>query len=220
MAVSDLESAFSFLSDLALNNKRIWFEEHKGAYEKAKNTFEGFVDDLILHMSPFEDLTGVRARDCIMRIYRDVRFSKDKTPYNTSMTAFIVAGGRKSGRSGFGLRLAPGDSAAAGGFWEPSPEQLALFRRAIDRDSRAFDDIIASPDFVRTFGSLKGEKLKTAPQGYAKDHPAVELLKFKQLFVIRSFQDQAVYAADFMDRLVDTFRIMKPFIDYLNMVAA
>jgi uncharacterized protein (TIGR02453 family) len=216
VAVYDLKSVLAFLSALALNNKRVWFEEHKATYEGVRAIFEEFVDELIRRLTPFEDLAGLSARDCVMRIYRDVRFSKDKTPYNTSMTAMIAAGGRKSGRAGFGLRLSPGDSGAAGGFWEPSSEQLARFRRAIDQDTQTVLDIIQAPEFVRTFGGLKGEKLKTVPQGFAKDHHAVELLKFKQIFVVCSFSDKTVCAGDFLDRLVDTFRTMKPFLDYLN----
>jgi uncharacterized protein (TIGR02453 family) len=218
MAAYELESVLAFLSDLALNNKRVWFEEHKAAYQEAKATFDRLVNELIGRLSVFEDLTGLAAKDCVMRIYRDIRFSKDKTPYNTSMTAMIVAGGKKSRRAGFGLRLAPNDSAVAGGFWELTSEQLARFRHALGRDLRVFSEILGDPTFAVTFDGLKGERLKTVPQGYGKDHPAAEILRFKQLYVMRSFPDQAVFAGDFVDRLVDTFRVMKPFLDYLNKV--
>ena len=220
MYLYDLKDVLDFLSDLALNNERTWFEEHRVAFEKARLTFEKLVDELIRRLSAFEDTTGVTARDSVFRIYRDIRFSKDKTPYKTWMAALIAAGGKKSGRYGYGLHVGPNDTMAAGGLWDPRPEQLALFRRAIDRDARAFFDLIEAPEFVRTFGGLKGEKLKGAPRGYAKDHPAVEFLKFKEVYVARSFPDQAVIADDFVDQLAGAFRVMKPFLDYLNAAAS
>ena len=152
-----------------------------------------------------------------MRIYRDIRFSRDKTPYKTWMAALIAKGGKKSGRAGYGLRLAPGDTVAAGGYWEPKPEQLAAFRSSVDRDPQAH---LAPFSRIRNSHGPSGaswvRELKTAPQGYAKDHPAVDLLRLKQIYVARRFEDRAVCAGDFADHLVETFRIMKPFVDYLN----
>ncbi len=216
MSPYDLKGVLNFLSGLALNNRRPWFEEHKADFEKARLTFENLIDEVIRRLSAFEDLSGLTAKDCVMRMYRDIRFSKDKTPYKTAMVASIAAGGKKSGRCGYGLHLAPKETMAGGGLWDPQPAQLAMFRRTIDRDPLAFSKLIEAPEFERTFGGLKGEKLKSAPQGYAKDHPAVEILKLKQVYVARSFPDRAVIADDFVDRLIDTFRVMKPFIDYFN----
>lgn len=219
MAAHDLKGVLDFLSALALNNERPWFEEHKSAFERARLTFESLVDELIDRLSTFEDFSGLRARDCIMRIYRDIRFSKDKSPYKTAMVAVISPGGKKSGRHGYGLHLAPNDTMAGGGLWDARPEQLALFRRKVDREPRVLSDIVEGREFVRVFGGLKGEKLKSAPRGYAKDHPAVEILRLKQVYVARRFPDKDVFARDFVERLVDTFRVMKPFLDYLNVEA-
>ena len=216
MPAYDLKSILDFLSDLASHNNRPWFEGHKSVYEKARAAFEEFVEALIGRLSPYEDLAGVTAKASIMRIYRDIRFSKDKTPYNAWMAAMIATGGRKSQLAGFGVRLAPRDSGAAGGFWDPTPEQLDEFRRAVDLGSQALSDVIGTPKFVRIFGGLKGEKLKNVPKGYAKDHPAGELLKLKQVYVVRSFSDQAVSKDNFLDDLVASFVVMKPFLDYLN----
>ena len=216
MSPYNLEGVLAFLSNLALNNNRPWFEEHKEDFEKARRSFEALIDELIRRLSAFDDLSGLTAKECIIRIYRDIRFSRDKTPYKTAMGASMAAGGRKSGRCGYGLHLSPGETKAAGGFWEPLPAQLAAFRRAVDRDPRALSDITAAPEFVKTFGGLKGDKLKSVPRGYAKDHPAIEVLRLKQAYVARLFPDQAVIADDFIDRLIDAFRLMKPFLDYLN----
>jgi uncharacterized protein (TIGR02453 family) len=212
----DLKGVLDFLSELAVNNSRPWFEEHRTAFEKARSTFEGLVDELIRDISAFDDLSGLTAKDCVLRIHRDIRFSRDKTPYKTAMVAAIMAGGRKSGRAGYGLHMAPNETMAAGGFWEPEPEQLAMFRRAISRDPRTFLDIVEAPGFVRLFGNVRGEKLKSAPQGYAKDHPAIEILKLKQVYVARAFTDEAVIATGFVDQISATFRTMRPFVDYLN----
>jgi uncharacterized protein (TIGR02453 family) len=220
MATFDPEPALTFLSDLAINNNRPWFEKHKGVYNEARTIFESLIDELIRRFSDYEDLSGVTADASIMRIYRDVRFSKDKTPYNPWMAAHIAPGGKKSGRLGFGLRLTSGDTGAAGGLWTPSPEQLALFRRTLDDDERSFLELIEAPDFVRHFGNLQGGRLKTTPKGYAKDHPAAEFLKLKQVYVVRSFSDKEVLENEFVDQLVATFLAMKPFLDYLNGVIA
>jgi uncharacterized protein (TIGR02453 family) len=220
MTTYNLESVLTFLSDLATNNNRPWFEKHKGPYSKARAVFEGLVDELIHRLSAYEDLSGVTAEASIMRIYRDVRFSKDKTPYNAWMAAHIAPGGKKSGRLGFGLRLAPGNSGAAGGLWAPSPQQLAIFRRAVDSDDRKLLDLVEAPGFVEQLGGLQGESLKTTPRGYPKDHPAAGLLKLKQVYVVRSFGDETVLADDFVDQLVAAFVAMKPFLDYLNGVIA
>jgi uncharacterized protein (TIGR02453 family) len=219
MPTHDHTSVIEFLADLSFNNNRTWFEEHKGSYEKARDAFVGLVNELIGRLSLYEDMSGVTPKNSIMRIYRDVRFSKDKTPYNAWMAAHIAPGGKKSGSLGFGLRLSPGVSGSAGGLWTPSPDQLTKFRRAIKGDFDTFDGIVKAPDFIRRFGGLQGESLKTVPKGYDKDHPAAEFIKLKQIYVIRTFGDDAVYADDFMDQLVEDYLVMKPFLDYLNKVA-
>jgi uncharacterized protein (TIGR02453 family) len=217
MSSFDLGYVLDFLSDLAVNNDRAWFAKHKATYEKARSIFEEFVDELIHRLSASEDdVAGLTAKDCVMRIYRDIRFSRDKTPYKTWMAALIASGGRKSGRCGYGLLLGPSHTMAAGGFWEPKPEQLAMFRRAVDRDPQTILAIVEAQKFLQTFGALKGEKLVKAPQGYAKDHIAIELLRLKQVYVARSFSHPEVCAGDFADLLMDAFRAMKPFLNYLN----
>ena len=191
MSSFDLRYVLDFLSDLALNNERTWFNKQKGAFEKARLIFEGFVDELIRRLSASEDdLTGLTAKDCVMRIYRDLRFSRDKTPYKTWMAALIAAGGKKSGRFGYGLRLGPGDTMAAGGLWDPKPEQLAKFRHAVDRDPRPILTLVEAPEFLRMFGGLKGEKLRKRPQGMQRTILPLEILKLKQVYVARSFPDR------------------------------
>ena len=217
----NLQVTLDFLGMLQAHNNREWFENNRAAYERARETFEIFVDRLIRDAGRIEDLKGVAARDCIFRIYRDVRFSKDKSPYKTNMAAMIVAGGRKSGRQGYYVHLAPHDeSMIAGGLYMPSSEQIGKFRRAIARDAAPFKKIIGAREFKKYFGTLEPEKLKNAPLGFPRDHPEIELLKWKQVVVMHPLADEQVSAPDLVPYAVRVFKAMKPFLDYLNSILA
>jgi uncharacterized protein (TIGR02453 family) len=213
----NLHTSLSFLAALAPNNEKPWFDAHKSQYEAAKQNFEVFVTDLIEHISQFDDLGGLRAKDSIMRIYRDIRFSKDKTPYKDHLGASLAPGGKKAIKLAYYFHLAPHDkSLAAGGLWDPTPEQLAAFRQVIDRDPKPFKAIIEAPAFVKTFGGVKGNQLANAPKNYPKDHPEIALLRQKQICVWQSFTDDALVAPNFCAQIAASFKIMKPFLDYLN----
>lgn len=215
----DLRPVLQFLSRLKKNNNRDWFEKNKDQYENATAQFEVLIGRLIAGLSRIEDLQGLTPRDCMMRIYRDVRFSKDKSPYKTGLGAEIVSGGRKSGRLGYHIHLQPDATMIAGGMWEPTPEQLTRFRQAISGDASSFRKILDSAPFKRHFGEVTGDKLKTAPQGYAADHPEIELLRYKQVCVMEKFDDDSVVLPKFEAAALESLKSMKPFIDYLNKVA-
>src|SRR5215212_3171464 len=139
----ELRPVLDFLSDLKRHNNKAWFEENRAAYEIAKTCFESFVDQLIGEYEKTEDLGGISAKDCIMRIYRDTRFSKDKSPYKTNMSATIAPGGKKSTSLGYHLHMQPhSETLIAGGLYMPTPEQLAKFRRAIAQDAAPFKAIL------------------------------------------------------------------------------
>ncbi len=210
----------TFLDSLKRNNNRDWFEQNRTKYELARTQFETLVDELILEYSRVEDLHGVRAKDCVMRIFRDVRFSKDKSPYRTSLGASIGPGGRRSTRMAYYLQLEPHDkSMIAGGLYRPEPAQLAAFRASIDRAAGKFKKIVNDKEFKKYFGSIEAnEKLKTAPQGYAKDHPEIDLLRLKQVTVARLFTDEEILAQQFTQQAIKTFTVMKPFLDYFNAI--
>src|SRR5689334_1807188 len=160
----DLKPVLDFLSDLKRHNNKAWFEEHRAAYETARTHFENFVDQLISEYGGLENLGSITAKDCIMRIYRDTRFSKDKSPYKTNMSATIAPGGKKSIRQGYYLHIQPDNGTLiAGGLYMPTPEQLAGFRATIDRDAAPFKRILDSKAFKKYFGTLEGEKVKTVP---------------------------------------------------------
>ena len=215
-----LKPILSFLQALEKNNNKAWFDKNRASYEKAKSLFEGLVDRIILEYGQFENLSGISAKDCVMRIYRDIRFSKDKTPYKTNMGASIGPGGKKSSRLSYYLNIQPPDrSMIAGGFHSPETGQLSKFREAIDRDARPFKSIISAKAFQQYFGTVEGEKLKTVPQGYGRDHPELEILRLKEVVAVHHLSDEMVLSSKLESHVIEAFRAMKPFLDYLNSVA-
>jgi uncharacterized protein (TIGR02453 family) len=215
----DLKSVLDFLSDLKQHNNKAWFEEHRAAYEVARTNFENFVDQLIGEYGEIEDLGGITAKDSIMRIYRDTRFSKDKSPYKTNMGATIAPGGKKSMDLGYHIHMQPHDETLiAGGLYMPTPEQLARFRMAIDQDAAPFKALLEDKEFKKYFGRLDGEKVKTVPQGYSRDHPEIELLRFKQVVIVHRLSDEMVLSPKFSTDVIKTFTAMKSFLDYLNAI--
>jgi len=215
----NLKPVLSFLTDLHENNNKAWFDQNRARYEAARARFEELVEYFIAEINAFEDLGAVSAKDAIFRINRDIRFSKDKTPYKTNFGADIVAGGRKSGKLGYYIHLSPpNQSFVAGGMHMPMPEQLTKFRRAIDRDASAFKKITGNKNFVGYFGTIDGERLRTAPQGYSRDHPEIDLLRLKEVTVGHRFTDKQVLSRAFPEDAVQAFKAMKPFLDYLNRV--
>ncbi len=217
--ILNLEPILRFLEELNQHNYKAWFDQNRAAYETPRDTFEQFVDTLIDELRDSDHLQGLSARDCIFRINRDIRFTKDKSPYKTNLSATIAPGGRKSTRLGYYVSIAPhGQSLAAGGLHMPTSEQLARFRQAIDRDAATFKEITQGSAFMQTFGALEGEKLKTAPQGYDREHPDIELLKLKQITVVHNFTDNEVVGRAFPGQVVSVCRAMKPFLDNLNAI--
>ena len=216
---NDLKPMLTFLAQLRDHNNREWFEQHRAEYEDAKSRFENLVEQLIAGLAPVDDLAGLQAKDCVMRIFRDVRFSKDKSPYKTNMAANLTPGGRKSHKLGYHLSLAPGgESILAGGIYMPEPAELNRLRDALARDAAPLKAIAKDKAFKRYFGQLEGEKLKTVPQGYDRDHPDIELLRFKQLLAVHRLPDDVVLGPRFTAHALKVCAAMKPFNKYLNEV--
>jgi uncharacterized protein (TIGR02453 family) len=216
----DLEPVLRFLSELSQNNHKAWFDQHRPDYETARGAFERLVNGLIDEFRVSDGLQSLAARECMPRINRDIRFSKDKSPYKTNLAAYIAPGGWKSvmsAHSGYYLSIEPGGrSMLAGGMHMPTPEQLNRFRQEIDRDASEFKALANSPDFAAVFGAVGGERLKTAPQGYDRSHPEIALLQLKQVTVTHSFTDPQILAGDFAARAASVCRAMRPFLDYLD----
>lgn len=212
------KKTFDFLKDLGKNNDRDWFTENKPRYEEAKQEFEVFITDLIANIVAFDPLIAdVKAKKAIFRIYRDTRFSKDKTPYKTNMGAHMVAYSLKPhDRAGYYIHIEPGKSMIAGGAYLPPGPWIKAIRQEIDYNPQEFKDIIGNVDFKKYFGDIEGDKLKTVPKGYAKDHPEIELLKHKSFLAANYLDDKAVLAPSFLQYSTDAFKAMKPFDDFLN----
>jgi len=212
-------STINFLRNLQKNNNRPWFEEHRTAYDEARADFFNLVEELIKRIAQFDAHIGrLAVKDCVFRINRDVRFSKDKRPYKNNMACYINREGKKGNGAGYYLHIEPGQSFAAGGIWMPEPAVLAGIRQEIDYNFVEWEKIINHKDFKKTFtkGVNSEEVLVRPPKGYDEDNPAINYLKMKSFTVSRSFTDKNVQDKDFVKEVTDTFKTMKPFIDFLN----
>ena len=213
------KETLAFLSDLKAHNARDWFADNKPRYEAARADFEAFVAQLIGAVAQFEPTVApLEAKDCVMRIYRDTRFSKDKTPYKTSLNAHLLAGGRRQerGRAGYYIHLAPGDCFLAGGAYTPSGEWMGRIRASIETDAGALKKIVGAKDFKKYFGAITGAQLKTAPRGYAKDHAEIELLRYKSFLAVHAVPDKVATGPRFLVHAGKVFAAMQPFDAFLN----
>ena len=204
---------FSFFKKLEQNNNREWFEAYKPDFKAMETEVKQFGEALKNKLNQHDSIDRFK----LFRIYRDVRFSKDKTPYKTH---FGMAWHRTKPeyRGGYYLHLKPNDIFLACGFWDPNPADLKRIRQEIDMDGDEYRDIINEPNFKRVWGELQGDAVKTAPKGYAKDHPNIDLLRHKQhIFMIR-YTAQDVIAANFIDRLDTALQAVRPFVDYMSAV--
>lgn len=216
--MSITKSTFQYLQDLKNNNTREWFHANKKRYEIVKSDFEETIKELIGSIGEFENMTGVEVKHCNYRIARDVRFTHDKAPYKSWLSASFSEGGRKSGRVDYYLHIQENESFLGGGMWAATPEQLAKLRQEIDYNAQELKTIIYNPAFVKVFGDIQGEFVKSSPKGYSKDHPEIELLRYKQMFFMHKFTKEEVCASDFVRKVTETAKALKPFLDYLNTI--
>lgn len=208
---------FSFLERLRKNNTREWFEENRKEYQELRQHFINYVSLLIHELQQMDPELGLpEAKDCIFRINRDIRFSNDKSPYKTNMGAYISSGGKKSFLPGYYLHIEPGASMAAGGMYMPPSNELKMVRKEIADNPAEFRSIIESDSFRKTFGEMYGEQLKTAPQGYPKDHPDVDLLRYKSYTVVRNLKDEELTQPDSIKNLVKIYAELLPLNRFLR----
>ncbi|WP_304235542.1 DUF2461 domain-containing protein [Jiulongibacter sediminis] len=207
-----------FLEDLAKNNEKEWFHENRGRYEEARANFIDFSSEVLEQLKTIQDdLLNTEIKKCILRINRDIRFTKDKRPYKNYFGAGFGPGGSSSGRSDFYLQIEPGGkSFLGGGMWSPSPENMAKWRQEIDYNPDALKSIIYAPEFKNYFKEIAGQQLKTKPKGYEIDHPEIDLLKYKELFFYRYYSDEEVCSENFSDEIFKACKLMKPYQDYVN----
>lgn len=205
------QQSMTFLADLAKNNNREWFAEHKSEYEAMRAEAKEFVTALEEEMNKEDSIEKVK----LYRIYRDVRFSKDKTPYNPHI-GISLSREKPALRGGYYLSLRPGNSMMACGFWGPASADLKLIREQIAQDPDAMRAAISAPSVVRSWGAMTGDQVKTAPKGYAKDHPAIDLLRYKQMVFRRDLSDKAVRGKDIVQQIAESYRDIRPFFDYMS----
>ena len=207
-----------FLKVLKKNNSKEWFDQNRKAYEQAKENYLDFVGEILGKMKKIDNsLTDLEPKQCVFRINRDVRFSKNKEPYKTNMGASFSKGGKKIQCAGYYFHLEPGASFIGGGFWMPMAPELNKIRQEIDYNVDAFNKIINKKKFKASFGSLsESEKLSRPPKGYEADNPAIELLKLKSFVVMTSVKDSELTGKELASLVVDHFETMMPLIDFLN----
>lgn len=206
-----------FLRELQENNNRPWFQENKERFDALRKVFVEEVQELIGQISLFDpEVAGLEAKDCLFRIYRDTRFSPDKTPYKTYMSAFIAQGGRKSERGGYYIHLEPGNSILSGGVWCPDAKLLKKLRQDIYDHIDEFVAIIEEPSFKAVFPVLEGDMLKRMPVGFPADFPYDYILKHKDFSVICNKPDTFFSQPDWMAESVECFRKLLPFNRFLN----
>jgi uncharacterized protein (TIGR02453 family) len=212
------ESIFKFLKDLNKNNNREWFEKNKARFNGAKEDFELFVVDLYEEMIRFDgSLSGFDPRKLTFRIYRDVRFSKDKTPYKKNMSAAFSSVGKGLGTPGYYFHVEPGNKSFVGVGLFMAAENLPKIRQEIDYNGDQLLKIFKEKKFKKNFAKFwDEEKLKTAPKGYAKDHPHLEWLKLKHFIVTHEFKDSEVTDKKFLKNLLEVMKSAKPLNDFLK----
>ena len=211
------KQVLEFLRELKENNNREWFAENKPRYESARAQVLDFINYLIPELAKIDhSFAGLTASDCLFRIYRDVRFSKDKSPYKTNFGAYLVPGGKKSPRAGVYFQIAPGDCFLAGGSYSPPADILKKIRPEIYYNIAEFKNIIQAKDFVKNFGEIEGSKLVRPPVGFPADFKDIELLKFKDYIVYSKMEDELITSPNLANHIIQLTKAMKPFLDFLN----
>lgn len=206
------KSTLKFLKDLAKNNNRPWFKEHKDRYDAALQNMKDLMQSIEAELNKVDEIESQK----VFRVYRDVRFSKDKSPYKTYFGGSFTRA-TAARRGGYYLGIQPGgQSMIAGGFWNPNKEDIKRVRDEIALDDKELRKIISRKSFKDLFGTLEGEELKRVPRGYNKDHPAGDLLKKKQYLCYRKASDTEVCSPDFLSKITQTYKGMRPFFDWMS----
>jgi uncharacterized protein (TIGR02453 family) len=213
-------STLKFLKDLKKHNNKPWFEEHRSLYEEAKEDFNQFIQGLIdLHGKKDAGIKTLKAKECIFRINRDVRFSKDKSPYKSNLGASINRGGKKSVFAGYYFHCEPGQSFVGGGMWMPTPPHLKKIRQEIDYCLDEFKKIVESKKFKSVYGELyRGEdaSLVKVPQGFEKNNPAADYLRLKSFIAMKSLKDTDLSSKDLLKKCGEAFETLQPLLAFMN----
>jgi uncharacterized protein (TIGR02453 family) len=213
-------ATIKFLKDLKKNNNKVWFDANRKMYEAAKNDFENLVQTVIeIYCKKDNELTSLKAKDCMFRINRDIRFSKDKSPYKTNFGASINKGGRKSILAGYYFHCEPSESFVGGGLWMPMPEDLKKVRQEIDYCFGEFKKIINNKKFKTVYGELyKGEdmSLRRPPKGYEDNNPAIEFIKLKSFIAMQQLNEADLIDNNLAKKITNAFEALQPMVKFIN----
>jgi len=214
------KESLQFLDDLKANNNRDWFQDNKKRYEIFKKDYHQLVSDFLDAMKPLDSsLELLQVKDCTFRINRDIRFSKDKSPYKAHLGVWLSSGAKGANRSGYYVHIEKGASFIAGGFYSPDSEELKKVRKEIAFFYDDLEEILKEKNFKKEFGSLdinENNSLKSMPRGYEKDHPAIEFLKLKSFTTTQKYDISEVTKKDFVAKMSQKLITLKPFNEFIN----
>ena len=213
MAITIPQKALTFFKDLEKNNNRDWFNERKPEFKQLETEVKSFYNALLDKLQKHDDVDKLK----MFRIYRDVRFSKDKSPYKTHFGGSFR---RKKPqlRGGYYLHISPGDSFIATGFWQHNKDDLFRIRKEFEIDDTEIRAIIENKKFKNVWGEFVGDEVKTAPKGFNKEHPAIDIIKKKQFIFVKKFSDKEVTSAEFLNDVNEAFKTIRPYFDYMSEV--
>ena len=207
------KSNLEVLGQLKANNNREWFAENKKAFQKEENQVKNFFKEIFEELNKIDNLEKMQ----IFRIYRDVRFSIDKSPYKSHFSVGFVRQ-KPQLRGGYYLHIENDSCFVGGGFWEPNKDDLLRIRKELAIDASELREIMKQNEFIKYFGTLQGEELKTAPRDFDKDHPNIDLIRKKQFLVSRNFTTKEILSPQFKEEVIATYKAMRPFFDYISEV--
>jgi len=209
------KSTFIFLKDLSRNNNRDWFNKHKDRFLDEQENMLAFAEHVLEKMRGHDEIENASAKKVLYRIYKDVRFSKDKSPYKTSWSGSFRRA-TKQKRGGYYFHIEQGNSYMAGGFFGPDADDLKRIRQDIDRNYKDWKKLLENKKTKTFFGKLRGQQLITTPKGFEKDHPAIELLRYKSFVLRHNFTDKEVLSESFPEKLNEAFKNLRPFFNYMS----
>ena len=213
-------STLKFLKDLNKNNNKAWFDKHRPVYEAAKADFAGFIQNIIdKHGKKDAGIKELKAKDCLFRINRDVRFAKDKSTYKNNFGASISMGGKKSIHAGYYFHLQPGEAFVGGGVWMPVPAELKKIRQETDYCFDEFKKIIGAKKFTSVYGDLIKDgdtSLVKVPQGFEKENPAADYIKLKSFIATKKLDDKELTSKDLVKLTLEAMEALQPLLAFLN----
>lgn len=212
-----MQQVLNFLSELKKNNNKDWFDQNRERYQECRKKILLLTELIIHEAGKFDtEIGALDPKNCVFRIFRDVRFSHDKTPYKTNMGSFIARGGRKSVSAGYYLHLEPGASFVGGGSYCPPPDALKAIRTEIFDHPEDFKQLVYNESFRKVYPEFYADKLKTSPKGFPKDFPDIDLLKYKSFAFGSTIEDSVVSSDAFVEKIMRSMEELYPVNRFLN----